>query len=153
MSHDEAFLERLALAIAKLRLDALVVGMTAASLQGVPLLTQDVDLLVRDTKRNREKLAELASEMGAAKNPVVRELSDVITFLGAAAPIDVLFDVLPGRLRFESLKSRAVRVPVGRGSLRLASLADVAKSKRAVGRPKDKAQLLVIEDVLKLRKA
>ncbi len=150
MSHDEAFLQRLGEVIAELRLDAIVVGMTAASLQGVPLLTQDVDLLIRDTKRNREKLRMLATRLGASPSPITRELSDVVTYLGAPAPIDVLFDVMPGGLRFETVRSRAVKVEVGKSRLRVAALEDVAKSKRAVGRAKDKAQLLVIEDVLKL---
>lgn len=55
MSPDENFLVRLLGALAKVRLEAIVVGSASAAMQGVPVLTEDVDLLVRDTPRNRRR--------------------------------------------------------------------------------------------------
>ncbi|MCL2725646.1 MAG: hypothetical protein FWD69_14525 [Polyangiaceae bacterium] len=46
-SSDEDFVESVARALEASKLDAIVVGATAAVLQGAPLTTQDVDLLVR----------------------------------------------------------------------------------------------------------
>ena len=56
MSPDEAFVLRLLEALDSAGLEGLIVGMTGAALQGAPAMTQDVDLLIRDTPKNREKL-------------------------------------------------------------------------------------------------
>jgi hypothetical protein len=67
MSPDEAFLVRLLDALDSVQLDYVIVGMTAASLQGVPLMTQDVDLLVRDTPLTRRRIEELGARIGAGQ--------------------------------------------------------------------------------------
>src|ERR1700722_16849568 len=59
MSSDELFLSQLLAALAAVKLEALVVGSAAAVLQGAPVMTQDVDLLVGNTQRNREKLHQM----------------------------------------------------------------------------------------------
>lgn len=148
MSPDESFLEVLGRALAECRLEAIIVGMTAAALQGAPVLTQDVDLLLRDTVANRRKLKALAKAIGAAPQAVTRELSSVVTFLGARAPVDAIFDALPGGLKFESVRARSLRIRVGSAELRVATLADIIRSKRAAGRKKDVAQLPVLEATL-----
>ncbi len=53
--------------------------------------------------------------------------------------------ILHGIRSFESLKSRAVRVSMGQGTLLVADLADIIRSKRALGRPKDLAVLDILE--------
>jgi hypothetical protein len=64
MSSDEAFLELLLQALHDSGLEAIVVGTVAAVLQGAPIMTQDVDLLIRDTARNRGKLDKLCAAPG-----------------------------------------------------------------------------------------
>jgi hypothetical protein len=56
MSSDEAFVVRVLAALKSAKLEAVVVGNVAAILQGVPVTTQDLDLLVRDTPRNQQKI-------------------------------------------------------------------------------------------------
>jgi len=48
-SSDDSFLRDLVRALEVTGLEAIIVGSTAAVLQGAPVMTQDVDLLVRDT--------------------------------------------------------------------------------------------------------
>ncbi len=48
MSFDESFLSNLVDALAQAKLQVVFVGNTAAILHGMPVLTQDVYLLVRD---------------------------------------------------------------------------------------------------------
>ena len=55
MSPDEALLERVVAALKKVKLEAILVGNVAAVLQGVPVMTQDIDFFVRDTEVNRKK--------------------------------------------------------------------------------------------------
>ena len=114
MSSDEEFLVRILRAAAAVRLEVIVVGSTAAVLQGAPVMTQDVDLLIRDTPRNREKLDRFCEELGGAQQVRPSELSRAVKLLGLDVPIDILFDRLPTGQTFESLRSRAERLPLGR---------------------------------------
>jgi hypothetical protein len=152
-SVDELFLERLALALRNARLDAIVVGNVASILNGAPVLTQDVDLLVRDTALNRKKLRSFAKSLHATSPSAISELATVERIYGARVPIDILFDHIPGKLTFASVKSRARPARVGSEILIVAALADVIKSKIAAGRPKDKAVLPVLHNTLAARRA
>src|SRR5687767_11311012 len=98
MSSDEAFVARLLKALADAQLEALIVGSMAAAMQGVPLMTQDIDLLVRDTPLNRRKLETLAKLLGAASPTLVSPLTSIVRILGADVAIDILFDQLSGGL-------------------------------------------------------
>jgi len=150
MSSDEEFLVELFRALRLTKLEAIVVGATAAVLHGAPLMTQDVDLLVRDTPTNRRKLRELAERLSAtwvAAMPSAR----ILTLVGAAVQVDVIFDRIPGRLTFESLRSRSVTVTLGKERAQVATLEDVIRSKEAANRPKDAAQLTILRDAKRVR--
>lgn len=149
MSSDELFLTTLLRALAAEQLEAIIVGTTAAVLQGAPVMTQDVDLLIRGTRRNREKLEALCRRLGA--HAVAHDLAGVQTLVGADIPIDVVFDHLPGNLRFESVRSRARLLDVAGSKALVADLADVIASKEAAGRPKDHAQLPILMETLRLK--
>jgi hypothetical protein len=66
---------------------------------------------------------------------------------------DLLFDELPGDLSFESLRSRAIAIPLAGHTAHVASLEDIIASKEAAGRPKDQAQLPILRDTLRVKKA
>ena len=59
MPSDAAILERVLGSLRQVRLEAVLVGNAAAVLHGAPVLTEDLDFVVRDTRRNREKIREL----------------------------------------------------------------------------------------------
>jgi hypothetical protein len=150
MSSDEAFVIQVLEALAAVRLEAVVVGNVAAILQGAPVTTADIDLLVRDTPVNRKKIAALGELLGG--NPRrVSPLTDALRIDVAAGTIDLLFDRLPGNLSFQSLRSRALRMSLGDQKAVVAALADVIASKQAAGRKKDLAQLPVLLDTLKVK--
>lgn len=153
MSSDELFLEELLAAIRVVKLEAIIVGNTACILQGAPVLTQDVDLLVRDTKANLRKIDQLAEQLGASKPTNISDLTSGKRILGAAVPVDVLLGKMGGGLRFESVRSRSVQISTGLETATVASLADVIRSKRAAGRRKDLAVLPLLEDTLKVAAA
>ncbi|GMV13233.1 MAG: hypothetical protein AMXMBFR56_14570 [Polyangiaceae bacterium] len=58
-------LERIAEALAAVRLDAVLVGNAAAALHGAPVTTLDFDFMFRDTPLNRTKLKRFAKAIGA----------------------------------------------------------------------------------------
>lgn len=152
MSHDEAFLTELVRALASARLEAIVVGATAASLQGAPVLTVDVDLLIRDTRRNRQKLQVVCTHFGATAAPI-EPGSRMLRISATPRPVDILFDEISGGLRFEALRSRALRISLGDCMATVASLDDIISSKVAADRPKDRAQLPILRDTLRVRNA
>lgn len=151
---DESFLATLAAALRASKIEAIVVGNVAAALSDAPVLTQDVDLLVRGTKLNRRKLKSLATAMGGTGPLKISELSSSERIYGTQVPIDVLYDRMIGPgLSFASVRSRARVRPVGDQVITVASLADVIKSKTAAGRPKDKAVLPMLHATLAARRA
>ena len=153
MSPDQSFLAKLVAALGEANLEALVVGSTAAVMQGAPVMTRDIDLLIRDTPLNRRKLTDLSAAIGAAGPVPVSELTATVTLLGGEMPVDVLFDRIAGGLTFESLKSRALEIPIGSHVASVASLVVVIQSKEAAGREKDLLQLPTLRNTLRLSKA
>jgi hypothetical protein len=152
MSSDEAFVIQVLAGLAAVHLEAVIVGNVAAVLQGAPVTTADIDLLVRDTPTNRKKIAALGETLGG-KPRRISPLTDGLRIDLAAGTVDLLFDQLPGQLSFQSLRSRAVHLPLGRQTALVAALADVIASKEAADRPKDRAQLPILRDTLKVKGA
>jgi hypothetical protein len=148
-SVDERYLAELVAALEQVHLEAIVVGATAAVLQSAPVMTQDIDILVRSTPRNTVKIQQLSERLGGSWMEV-SPTSSVRTLVGTPIQIDLLFDALPGGLRFESLKSRALRLQIGAGSVLVACLDDVIASKRAADRPKDRVQLPILEETARV---
>jgi len=153
MSSDEKFLADLLRALASAGLEAIVVGMAAAALQGAPVTTLDVDLLVRDTRRNREKIRALGAALGAGRPLEISPVTHALRLVGAAVPVDLIFDAIAGNLSFERVRSRSVTVTIAGQRARVAALEDVIASKEATGRPKDVAQLPILRDTLRVKRA
>lgn len=150
MSSDEAFLERVAAALEDSGLDAVVVGNAGAILCNAPVLTDDVDLLMRDTPSNRRKLEVFARQIGGSRPSLVSELSSALRIF-ADVQVDVLFRIDGGK--FESFRARSALVRVGDYRLRVASLRDIIRSKEVAARPKDLACLPILRDTLKVTEA
>jgi predicted nucleotidyltransferase len=151
-SSDEAFVLEVLAALEQTGLEALVDGSVAAVLQGSPVTTQDLDLLVRDTPANRRKIEELGQRLGARPREI-SALTNVLRIDATSPPVDLLFDRLPGNLSFESLRSRSIAIDLAGRTARVASLEDIILSKEAAGRPKDHAQLPILRDTLRVKKA
>jgi hypothetical protein len=152
MSSDEVFVEEIVTALRECGLEAVVVGSVAALLQGVPIATEDMDVLVRDTPKNREKLRRLEERLGH-RAVQLSPLSRTVRIPTPRAHLDILFDELSGDLRFEGLRARGKRIQLGKVVALVAALEDVIASKEAAGRPKDLAQLPILRDTLSVRRA
>lgn len=151
MSSDEAFLAELARALQRAELEVLIVGSMAAALQGANVMTQDVDLLIRDTHLNRNRLARLCDALGC-RAVRLSPLTETVSLAGLAVGVDVMFDCLPNGPRFEQLRARAIDVSLGDLIVKAASLEDVIAAKEAANRPKDRAQLDALRQTLAVRK-
>lgn len=155
MSSDDAFLAALLQALANVKLEAIVVGGAAAILHGVPILTEDVvDVLVLDTPQNRTKLDELCEQLHRSRPVLISPLSTAVRLISEdELDIDVLFDEISGGLSFASLRSRSVAIAIGDHTATVACLEDVIHSKRAANRPKDQAQLPMLESFVRVKRA
>lgn len=153
MSFDEKFVLDLLAALQEAGLEAVVVGATGAYLQGAPVMTGDVDLLVRDTPKNRAKIDRVGESLGAGRAQEMSALSAVVRLVGARVPVDFLFDQMGGELSFAAVRSRSVQINLGPHTATVACLEDIIASKEAVGRPKDLAALPILRDTLRVKKA
>jgi hypothetical protein len=142
-------LARIAELLERYKLEAILVGNAGAAVQGAPITTVDFDFLFRKTRTNIEKLKKIARELDAV---VYRPFYPVIGMFRLSRDSDALqidFMVeMDGVRSFEGLRSRSTRVPFGSATVSVASLADIIKSKKAAGRPKDLAVLYVLEKSL-----
>jgi predicted nucleotidyltransferase len=138
--------------LAKHRLDAVLIGNAAAALQGAPVTTMDLDFFMRATPRNVTKVRKIAEDL---QTSVVQPYYPVSTLYRINKPEEDLqldfMTKISGIRSFEGVRSRATITEFGGHQLRVASLADVIRSKTAAGRPEDLAVLPVLHRVVRER--
>jgi predicted nucleotidyltransferase len=127
----------------------LVVGLSAAALQGAPAVTQDIDLWFRDLADPGIKNA-LRSVGGVYVAPTG---STPPMFVGRAV---ALFDVvvtMHGLGSFTKEAKHAVTVALDGIRVKVLPLERIIVSKKATNRPKDRAILPVLEDAARTIRA
>lgn len=120
----------------------IVVGLSAAALQGAPVVTQDVDLWFEDLHNPR--LTKALREVGAACVPP--SILNPPMFAGAGTE---LFDIvlrMDGLGTFRDELRHCVEVRLGKFKLKVLALERILASKRAANRSKDKLTIPVLED-------
>jgi predicted nucleotidyltransferase len=136
-------------ALQKARLEAIMVGNAAAALHGAPVTTLDVDFMFRKTAANLRKLKIFANELDARILKPFYPLSDLYRVVNDETGMQVDFmSVLHGIKSFESLRSDAVAVEFEGYQLLVASLEKIIRSKKTLGRPRDKAVIDILENTL-----
>lgn len=130
-------------------LEAILIGNAAAAVQGAPVTTLDVDFLFRKNPRNLAKLKLVAKALGAVILRPYYPASDLFRVVRDDDGLQVDFmAAIHGVRSFESLRSRAWRLDLDGCAMLVADLADVVRSKRAAGRPRDRAVLEILERTL-----
>jgi hypothetical protein len=131
-------------ALLRRRVRFMVVGLSAAALQGAPVVTQDVDLWFEDLADPR--IHEALREVGGAYVPPSWQNPPM--FAGAAVELFDIVLTLHGLGTFAEEFGDCAEVPLGRTKLKVLKVARVLASKRAANRPKDRLVLPVLEDAL-----
>ncbi len=142
--------ERLLRTLAEHEVEFVVIGMTAAWLQGSPAVTIDLDVMPRQDLQNAERLADALNTLGAHRHgrPAVElEGAEFLGwqsqhFLTDAGPLDVVPHAA-GIGTHDQVASVVVRIDDL--AVRVATLDEIIASKRALDRPKDRAAMPALE--------
>jgi len=137
-------------ALADARLEAILIGNAAAAIHGAPVTTVDFDFLFRATPPNLAKLKRFASLLEAMILRPYYPISNLYRVVNDERGLQADFmPTIHGVKSFNSLRSRSAKLELGGRQLWVADLADIIASKRAAGRPRDKAVLDVLEATLR----
>lgn len=127
-------------------LDAVLIGNAAAALQGAPVTTVDFDFFFRKTPRNLARMKTVAAALRATILRPYYPVSDLYRIVRDDDGLQVdMMATAHGLRSFEGVRDRASVLTLDGVSLRVASLSDIIKSKRAAARPRDKAVLEILE--------
>ena len=122
----------------------MVVGLSAAALQGAPVVTQDVDLWFEDLS---DPLIGVAlREVDAAY--AAPSLLNPPMFVGGGVELFDIVLTMHGLGTFSAELRNCVDVSLGRQNLKVLRVDRILASKRAANRPKDRLVLPVLEDAL-----
>ena len=147
--NSESFLKQIAAAIHNARLEAIMIGNAAAALHGAPVTTLDIDFMFRKTQKNLQKLKILAKELNSYILKPYYPLSGLYRVINDEKELQIDFmSIIHGIKSFELLRSDSVEVEFGKYKLKVASLKNIIKSKRAAGRPRDRAIIDILERTL-----
>jgi hypothetical protein len=131
------------------RLEAILIGNAAAALQGAPVTTIDMDFLFRKTPGNLARLKRIAADLGAVVLKPFYPVSGLYRVMRDDDGLQLDFMThIHGVRSFNSLRARCTTVRFGEHELLVASLADVILSKRAANRPRDRADIAILEKTL-----
>jgi predicted nucleotidyltransferase len=138
-----------------------VIGGQAAVLHGSPIPTFDVDLSYRRTPQNLQQLADALKSVsptlrGAPPDLPFRldaqslALGNNFTFNTSLGPLDLLGWVEPLG-GYDDFISRCESMVIDGRELMVLSLSDLIAIKRHIARPKDKAVLVQLEAIQRIR--
>jgi len=135
---------RLLSVLLKRKVRFMVVGLSAATLQGAPVVTQDVDLWFENLGEPR--ISSALREVSAAYVPPSAINPPMLAGEGAE-----LFDIvirMDGLGTFAEEIKNCVEIPLGRQMLKVLSLERILASKLVANRPKDRLTIPVLRDAL-----
>lgn len=123
----------------------MLVGMSAANLQGIMASTIDVDIWMGLPARQYIRVQNICRKLKAT----VQSANKV--YLADDTPVDFIYKVT-GLKDFASEYRRAVHLPFHGLKLAVLPLERICRSKAAAGRDKDKLHILLIRNFLKSKK-
>jgi predicted nucleotidyltransferase len=129
----------------------LLVGAAAMVVWGTSRATNDIDILIEPTAENAERVLEALGQLpfNVADDILPTDVIDrPVTAVGDTPKVDILTRAWD--LHFAAAATRTTEFFVEGVSVPVASLDDLIASKRT-GRPQDTADILVLEEIKRLR--
>lgn len=155
--------ERILRALARRHVRYILIGATAARLQGFPRLTADADITPARDGANLERLAAALRDLGAriytesvpeglpfACDASSLSRANLWNLVTDAGRVDIIFEP-SGTKGYDDLASSAVTFEAFGVEIRAASLGDILRSKQASDRPQDQQDAIVLLEMLKQR--
>jgi len=130
--------------LVKQQVDFMIVGLSAAALQGAPVVTQDVDLWFRAL--GHPGITKALKKVGGTFVPTVGLNPPM--FAGEAVKFFDIVTHMHGLASFAEEKRHALTITLDTVTVAVLSLEQIIKSKKAIKRPKDKLVLPVLKDAL-----
>jgi hypothetical protein len=127
----------------------MIIGLSAAALQGAPVVTQGVDLWFKDLAN--PQLTKALQKVKSIYIPPIGKNPPM--FAGDAVKLFDIVTHVHGLGEFSEVKKKAIKIPLEDFKVSVLPLELIIKSKQAVGRNKDKLVLPVLKDVLKTIKS
>jgi hypothetical protein len=125
-----------------------VVGAHALAAHGLPRATGDLDLWVRPTPENAERVLTALRAFGAPLHDLsVHDLTSSETVFQIGVPpnrIDLLTSITG--VSFDEAWPHRQEVPIGALTVPVLGRADLVRNKRALGRPRDLADLAALDE-------
>lgn len=129
------------------RADFIVVGAYALAAHGFPRATGDIDIWIRNTPENAQKVMTALVEFGAPLTDLSTEdfiASDSIVQIGVEPRRIDLLTRIDG-VEFEEAWSHKLEVTVDNVSIYVLSRTDLLKNKKTAGRAKDQVDIVWLE--------
>jgi hypothetical protein len=155
--------ERILQVLSKHRVRYVLVGATAARLQGFPRVTADADISPARDADNLQRLSAALQELDAriftesipeglpfSCDATTLSRSDLWNLVTDAGRLDLVFKPA-GTEGYEDLARSAIRYEVFGVRVDAASLQDILRSKLAANRPQDQQDAAVLKEMLKRR--
>jgi hypothetical protein len=139
-------LGRLLEALEAERIEFILIGMSAAIAQGVMATTVDADFWINLPTRQYMRVLRIAQQTGATL------AANTVVYLEDGTPVNFVYEVT-GLSTFRSEMRHTVRLPLHGKRVPVLKLERICKSKRAVGREKDRLHLTQIAEFLRCRRA
>jgi hypothetical protein len=133
-------------ALVKFKVPFMIVGLAAATLQGAPVVTQDIDLWFDDLSDPKIKKA-LRSCKADYIPPI---LNNPPMFAGDDLDLFDIVSHMHGLGEFSKEKKKAVTIQLTNFEVKVLSLEQIIQSKEAANRQKDKLVLPILRDVLRV---
>jgi len=123
--------------------DFLIVGAYAVGLHARPRATGDLDVLVRPTRENAQRVRRALAEFGAPIDDLTIDdlTSDDLIFQIGVAPVRIDVITAISGVTFDSAWAGRVSGNLGGIDVNVIGRAELIVNKRAAGRPKDLADL------------
>ncbi|MFI5365146.1 MAG: hypothetical protein ACHQ4J_05940 [Candidatus Binatia bacterium] len=141
------FVEMLA-ALSAAGVEFLIVGAYALAAHGLPRATGDIDIWIRPTRENAERLMAAVQTFGAPLFGLTIEdllRSDTVFQIGVAPNrIDILTGITG--VGFEEAWPNRLTVTIDDRIVPVIGLAELVRNKAAAGRPKDQADLIWLRE-------
>lgn len=136
-------------ALADEKVDFLLVGAYALAAHGYPRATMDIDIWVMPSPDNADAVLRAIRRFGAPLHDLTKadlEKEGTVFQIGVAPRrIDII--TAASGLNFEQTSSRATTVEIEGIVVRMPSIADLIRNKRASGRTKDIADAEALEEL------